>query len=77
MGLWTCDLVAWLATGISCGGNWGSAPDGNPVSAALGRHRFPHLPEDSGTFGWSLILNLAEYLPPNSSSEPGGADEEL
>lgn len=27
------------------------------------------------TFGWCLILNVAEYLPQNNSPEPEGADE--
>lgn len=72
--------VTWLrgrTTDISCGGTWGSAPDGSPVSAARGRLHFPCLLEDSGAFGWSLILSLAKHLPPNSSSAPGGADEEF
>lgn len=72
--------MTWLhgrTTGISCGGTWGSAPDGSPESAARGRPHFPCLLEDSGAFGWSLILSLAEHLPPNSSSAPGGADEEF
>lgn len=52
--------------------------DAGPAGASRG-----HCPGESGkrgtcwAVGLSLILNLAYYLPKNSSSEPGGEDEEI
>lgn len=58
-----------------------AAPRACPPPQHAGRMQA--LQEESGrrkpcwAFSLSLILNLAEYLPNNSSSEPEGKDEEF
>lgn len=80
-GLLTCDLVIWQDCRSQLWWQPWFGPEVNSASAILGQHCFPGLqtclPVQSRTFGPSLILNLADFLPQNSNSEPEVVDEEF